>query len=70
MPFPKTRDELKAAGYKFEDTATCRGPRCRADIEFWRTPQDKLMPIDFMPNGDSPATPHWGTCKDREAFKK
>ena len=33
MPFPRTLDELKAADYRFENEATCRG--CGDDIEWW-----------------------------------
>jgi hypothetical protein len=36
MPFPQTLDELRAAGYRFNLDAHCRG--CGARIEWWITP--------------------------------
>jgi hypothetical protein len=68
MNLPKTRDALIAAGYKFSNHAICRGPNCKAEIEWFETPRGKKMPFDLMPNGDSPAKPHWGTCPDRKDF--
>ncbi|HEY6383449.1 MAG TPA: hypothetical protein VIY07_16805 [Pseudolabrys sp.] len=63
MPFPKTEDELKAQGYRFKDKARCRG--CNAVILWYETPNSKLMPLD-------PETlePHWGSCPERDRFKK
>jgi hypothetical protein len=63
MPFPKTEDELIAAGYRYRNTGVCRG--CKAPIHWWATPAKKNMPLD-------PGTlePHWATCPERERFKK
>ena len=63
MPFPRTDTELEAAGYEFENKATCRG--CSAEIEWWRTPKGKAIPLD-------PGTlePHWATCKAASQFRK
>ena len=68
MAFPKTRDELVASGYVFDNHAKCRGKKCRAEIEWWITPKKKKMPFDLMPHGASPAKPHWGTCPDRKDY--
>lgn len=68
MPFPKTSDELKAAGYSFDNDATCRG--CGADIEWWTTPSGKRMPMDPMDRGTSEARSHWSTCPDAPSFRK
>lgn len=68
MPFPQTADELKAAGYKFDNDATCRG--CGADIEWWITPRGKKLPMDPMDTGTAKAVPHWGTCSDAPLFRK
>lgn len=47
MPFPKTRDEMVAAGYKFSNHARCIGrevvPGCGAEIEWWETPRGKTF---------------------------
>ena len=67
MSFPKTRDELKTAGYRFENHGVCRG--CKQEIEWFTTPKDKKMPFDLMPNGDSPAIAHWSTCPNAEDFR-
>jgi hypothetical protein len=66
MPFPETIDELKAAGYVFQDQAACRG--CGAAIEFWKTPSGKLMPIDVDIDGNCES--HFGTCPRAKDFRK
>lgn len=68
MPFPKDFDALKAAGYRFDNHACCRG--CRAEIEWWFTPTGKKMPFDLMPDGKSPAIAHFTTCPDAEEFRR
>ena len=40
MPFPKTIEDLKAAGYTFENDARCK---CGQPIEWWKTPRGKMM---------------------------
>jgi hypothetical protein len=67
MPFPKTADELKAAGYAFDNDATCRG--CGADIEWWITPRGSKLPMDPMPRGTSEAVSHFATCPDAPTFR-
>ena len=64
MPFPKTEAELIAAGYTFEKQGRCQSPKCKAEIEWWRTPKGKAMPLDA---GD--LTPHWSTCPDAASFR-
>jgi|SRR5665213_2577623 len=64
-PWPyKTDADLRAAGYVFESTSRCSGENCRRQIEWWRTPRQKRMPLD-------PGTmePHWSTCLDRDEFQ-
>jgi hypothetical protein len=63
MPFPRTDIDLTAQGYEYESKTRCRG--CGAEIEFWRTPKGKHMPLD-------PGTlePHWAHCPKAEAFRK
>ena len=67
MAFPKTADEMKAAGYVFDNDATCRG--CGADIEWWITPRGSKIPMDPMPRGVSEAIAHFTTCPDAKDFK-
>lgn len=64
MAFPKTDTELVAAGYKHEGTSKCTGPNCGKEIEWWRTPKGKRIPLD-------PGTmePHWANCIDAEIFR-
>ena len=63
MGFPKTDNELTKAGYTFEGKGKCKG--CGAEIEWFRTPKGKAMPID-------PGTmePHWSTCPVAKDFRK
>lgn len=63
MPFPKTEEELKEAGYEFGNRSHCRG--CGAEIEWWTTPRDKRIPLD-------PGTmeAHWATCPNAGDFRK
>ena len=69
MPFPKTRDELIAAGYRFENHSRCTGVHCGKEIEWYRTPKGKTMPFNVMPEGSSRAETHFSTCPDAEEFR-
>ena len=62
MPFPKTSDELKAAGYVFENDATCKA--CGEPIEWYTTPHGRKIPMDPMSKGTDPAITHFSTCSD------
>jgi len=66
MPFPTTIDEMRTAGYVFDNEATCRGYGAR--IEWWKTPREKNMPMDVDADGN--CEPHWGTCPKAKDFKK
>jgi hypothetical protein len=68
MAFPKTLDELKAAGYSFSDHAVCRG--CGEDIEWWETPLGKKLPMNPMERGVTPAVSHFATCLKAERFRR
>ncbi len=63
MPFPQTEKELVLAGYRFEKLSICQG--CRRDIEWWRTPAGKLMPLNL-----GTVVPHWSTCLKADQFRK
>lgn len=67
MAFPKTLEELKAAGYTFVEHRSCKGQTCTAQLEFWKTPKGKYMPFDVDPTGNVKA--HWADCPDSEAFR-
>lgn len=68
MPFPETFDELKAAGYRFENDSECKG--CGDPIEWWVTPNNRTIPMNPMTKGKSPAIPHWSTCVESDSFRK
>ena len=68
MPFPATFAALKAAGYRFDNHARCKG--CGEEIEWWITPKEKKMPFNLMPADDSPAVTHFTTCPDAEEFRR
>lgn len=64
-PLPTTQEGLEALGYRFEYTKTCGGTGCGMPIAFWRTPNDKLMPLNAKT-----LLPHWGECPATATFKK
>lgn len=66
MPFPKTLDELKAAGYRFDGHSNCRG--CADIIEWWITPRGKRMPMDVQVDGSVKS--HWVTCPKAADFRR
>lgn len=68
MAFPKTFEEMRAAGYLFNDHGVCRG--CGDDIEWWITPRGKALPMNPMPRGSSPAVAHFSTCTEADSFRK
>lgn len=68
MPFPKTRDELVAQGYKFSNHTRCKS--CQETIEFWETPRGKKMPFDHMQESSSPTISHFSTCQEADLFRK
>jgi hypothetical protein len=68
MPFPQTREALKAAGYCFDNHARCRG--CGAEIEWYFSPKGSKMPFDLMPEETSPAITHFATCPNAEDFRR
>lgn len=59
----KTLDDLRKSGYKYESASKCK--KCGADIEWWKTPSQKLCPFDF-----GTATSHFATCPDAEHFRE
>lgn len=63
MPFPKTEQELAVAGYEFENTGKCRG--CNADIDWFRTPKGKHIPLDV-----GTLEPHWSNCPKAKEFRR
>ena len=68
MAFPKTLDEMKERGYVFDNHAECRG--CGDAIEWWKTPNDKNIPMNPMERGSSEAVAHWATCSEQDSFRK
>ena len=68
MPFPKTAEDMKAANYRFDNDATCRG--CGDEIEWWVTPTGKKIPMNPMPRGTSEAVAHWSTCTEGDSFRR
>jgi len=63
--WPKSDTALKEAGYTFSGVGKCQSDKCGAEIEWWKTPKGKMIPLD-------PGTmePHWGTCPDAKSFRK
>ena len=61
----ETPEELTAAGYEFKNKSRCSGPNCGAEIEWWRTPYGKSIPLD-----SKTLKPHWATCPDQKDFRR
>jgi hypothetical protein len=67
LKWPATSDQMKAAGYLYDNEATCR--RCDATIEWWITPLGKKMPISIIRTATilhaSPdlRQPHFADCE-------
>jgi hypothetical protein len=67
--FPETRAKLIAAHFVLlNNDAKCKG--CGMDIEWWKTPTDKKIPMNPMPLDFSAAIAHWVNCTARENFKQ
>jgi len=65
MPFPTTIEEMKQAGYVFDNDSHCRG--CGAKIEWWKTQKGKNMPMDVDQDGN--CEPHWSSCPKAKDFR-
>lgn len=68
MPFPRNADEMRSQGYTFLNHGECDG--CHEQIEWWRTPQKRQMPMNRMPELYTPAVPHWANCPEAGHFRK
>ena len=68
--FPKTNGEMLLRGYEpgSGSYAKCRG--CGADIEWWKTPTGRALPMNPMPTPETPAVAHWATCTDPNRFRR
>lgn len=65
MAFPKTEQELAAAGYRFMKTEPCKGPTCDTMIAWYLTPKGKWMPLE-----EGTLEPHHAKCPNVEKFRK
>ena len=68
MSFPRDRDGMIAAGYTFSNHGVCKA--CKQEIEWWKTPRQKPIPMDLMQKPDSQAVSHFATCNDAPLFRK
>jgi hypothetical protein len=62
--FPASVEELKAAGYEPTRQAATQCKACKAAIEFWRTPKNKMIPLNV-----GTYVPHWATCPEAKRFR-
>ena len=60
MAFPKTLNEMKTMGYRFERHGRCRD--CGHGVEWWQTPTQKWVRMNIMAHGESEAIAHGTTC--------
>jgi hypothetical protein len=74
MKFPASSDELKKAGYEYDNDSAYRG--CHAPIEWWITPNGKKMPFtvkragDLLKVTDEVRMPHWSDCPNAQDFRR
>lgn len=74
MKFPATSDELKTAGYQYDNDANCRG--CGEAIEWWITPNGKKMPMSVKVTATIQHStpdirePHFANCSRVSDFRK
>lgn len=68
MPFPTTLRAMQETGYQRQNYARCKG--CHRPIEWWSTPSGKAIPMEPMPQDDSPTVSHWATCPNLEDFRR
>lgn len=66
--WPKTRDELRDAGYGFKAKTVCRSMVCRKNIEMWQTPNGKMMPLSAV--DETHLQPHFADCPDAKKFRR
>ncbi len=64
MAYPKNADEAEKQGYRFKNPGRCRG--CGVSVDWWETPNGKLLPID----DEATFSAHWTNCPERDRFKK
>ena len=63
MAFPKTAKEAEAQGYEFTGSGKCR--ECCAELNWYRTPAGKNIPMNA-----GLLEPHWATCPKADQFRK
>jgi hypothetical protein len=69
LTWPATRNELYAAGYKKSFKVPVRKCKlCPALLEFWQTPDGKMMPIEVQYDGK--LVSHFATCPEAGSFRR
>ena len=69
MNFPASREQLKAAGYRFSFARRCK--RCDAALEFYDTPAGRLAPLEgVLVEGKWLMDSHFKTCPFRDEFRR
>jgi len=72
--WPKDRHWLETHDYEFQWRGICRGENCRREIEWWRTPAGRNIPLEqvrIKPGLVAPNTlePHWSRCPNEKEFR-
>lgn len=72
--WPATSDELKKAGYEYDNDGVCRG--CLSPIEWWLTPDGKRMPISVQKannvlfDSSEKRISHFANCPEAKSFRR
>jgi hypothetical protein len=65
-PWPHhSHGDLLYAGFRFQKTSLCSGPRCGMVIHWYTTPAGKMFAVD-----QKSFVPHFSTCADRALFRR
>jgi hypothetical protein len=74
MKWPATCNEMYAAGWVYDNDATCRG--CGAEIEWWISPAGKKTPVNTLPPENFIRSNlylrglHFASCPERDRFRR
>jgi len=74
MKWPATSNEMRAAGYEYDNDSNCRG--CGQFIEWWISPKGTKMPISVLrsphplKSNEETRQPHFIDCSKAKDFRR
>lgn len=67
MPFPGTKAEMIEAGYEYVTDKVCP---CGAPMQLWKTPNERVLPMNPMKDDADPAVSHFSDCPMAVQFRR